>query len=314
MAGSTPRQSGMTSPHSKAESCQSGLRSSLGDFHVKISPPQAFKLVWKGSEAGFFSRYSGSLTKSGRASSSLKMSRRLGPVAESEWSKSWPRSGMTVDGIVWPLQMWHRRISVTGGSYLPTHTESGQPLLPTPTAARYGTGGNGIRKGTQRQVVSLDTMASKDLWPNSRVEYSPIPCTVTSTGIGMWPTPTSTDAKSSGRHTTTTGIMHPGTTLTDAARAAGEIFPTPTSRDHRSGVTATEESYSRQGGAPLNEHVLKKDPWPLPPGEFQKKPRVLNPTFVCWLMNFPAGWTELDTMGWNAWLAAKKAVRKIKKS
>lgn len=36
---------------------------------------------------------------------------------------------------------------------------------------------------------------------------------------GRWPTPTAADSRSSGRHSTTTGVMHSGTTLTDAVRA-----------------------------------------------------------------------------------------------
>lgn len=40
-----------------------------------------------------------------------------------------------------------------------------------------------------------------------------------------WPSPTVGDSRSSGRHTTTTGVMHPGTTLTDAARLASWATP-----------------------------------------------------------------------------------------
>lgn len=35
----------------------------------------------------------------------------------------------------------------------------------------------------------------------------------------LWPTPVTTDAKSSARGTTTTGVMHAGESLTDAVRA-----------------------------------------------------------------------------------------------
>jgi len=38
-------------------------------------------------------------------------------------------------------------------------------------------------------------------------------------GSSSWPTPAVSDCRSSGRHTTTTGVMHPGTSLTDAMRS-----------------------------------------------------------------------------------------------
>lgn len=53
------------------------------------------------------------------------------------------------------------------------------------------------------------------------------------TASSSWPTPNVADPRSSGRHTTTTGVMHPGTTLTDAARdlwATPRVSATRTSR------------------------------------------------------------------------------------
>jgi hypothetical protein len=43
----------------------------------------------------------------------------------------------------------------------------------------------------------------------------------------LLPTPTVGDCRSSGRHSTTTGVMHPGTTLTDAIKveASGPLNP-----------------------------------------------------------------------------------------
>lgn len=50
------------------------------------------------------------------------------------------------------------------------------------------------------------------------------------TGSSFWPTATATDSKSSARHSTTTGVMHSGTTLTDAIKR----WPTPRSEDSES--------------------------------------------------------------------------------
>lgn len=44
----------------------------------------------------------------------------------------------------------------------------------------------------------------------------PTPSATPCGSLGTWPTPVTTDDKGSGRHSTTTGIMHPGTSLTDA--------------------------------------------------------------------------------------------------
>jgi hypothetical protein len=84
---------------------------------------------------------------------------------------------MIVDGILYPLRRSARITSANGGFYwrtpLATDGEkSGQnnlpyqaKLFPTPTARDFGTSGNGVRKGKQRQIISLGTMARKDLWP-----------------------------------------------------------------------------------------------------------------------------------------------------
>ncbi len=75
-----------------------------------------------------------------------------------------------------------------------------------------------------------------------------------------WPAPVKSDARSSGRHTTSTGVMHPGTSLTDAVRA-----------------------------------VLRQDPAISPhcePG--LPSTVVLNPDFVEILLSFPRGWSASD--------------------
>lgn len=74
-----------------------------------------------------------------------------------------------------------------------------------------------------------------------------------------WPAPTKSDARSSGRHTTTTGVMHPGTSLTDAVRS-----------------------------------VLRQDPEIAPhcePG--LPTTVVLNPAFVEILLGFPIEYSAL---------------------
>lgn len=78
----------------------------------------------------------------------------------------------------------------------------------------------------------------------------------------MWPTACTTDAASSGRATTTTDVMHPGTSLTDAMRSSFSITD---------GRPAPATKKGGRGGP------------------------VLDPRFVEALMGFPDGWTVPDS-------------------
>lgn len=117
-------------------------------------------------------------------------------------------------------------------------------LFPTPTATRYGTSNNGDPHDGREEYAtkgkpSLDSLAAQ------------------------WPTAVVSDAESAGRHTTETGVMHPGTSLTDALRAWSTHLAPATWRD---------------GSATL------------PPAG--RRP-VLSPRFVEALMGFPRGWLAL---------------------
>ncbi len=117
-------------------------------------------------------------------------------------------------------------------------------LFPTPTATRYGTSNNGDPHDGREEYAtkgkpSLDSLAAQ------------------------WATAVVSDAASAGRHTTETGVMHPGTSLTDALRAWSTHLAPATWRD---------------GSATL------------PPAG--RRP-VLSPRFVEALMGFPRGWLAL---------------------
>lgn len=83
-----------------------------------------------------------------------------------------------------------------------------------------------------------------------------------------WPTPQTTDANSAARHTTTTGVMHSGTTLTDAVRQ----WLTPQSPDQLAGLQDRES---------LNTNGSRRAPSPK-----------LNPRWVAALMGFPVDWLD----------------------
>lgn len=84
-----------------------------------------------------------------------------------------------------------------------------------------------------------------------------------------WPTAVTTDARSSGRHSTQTGVMHPGTTLTDSAR----LWPTPTAacpNDHEAPEVwrarqQRERAKGQNGngmGVPLSIAAKEAGAWP----------------------------------------------------
>ena len=172
-----------------------------------------------------------------------------------EWEESsptWPRWGMTRGGECWELPTW-----------APPTFGSGCGSWPTPTAESYGScqGGAMGREG-QRNRPSLQTMAA----------------------TGMWPTPTTGDAKSSGSRNTSQSKAHPGISLTDAVRGdqgKGRMIPTPAARDYRH---PNAKPYAERGGGTKGEQL------PNFVGG------ALNPTWVEWLMGWPIGWTDLEPL------------------
>lgn len=155
-----PLQSGTMSQHSEPI-CSHESTSSSEDSLVRISALQDVERAWMESAVAFSSRSSDSSESVNLDLFSSKMSLPSEPVEGKEWLKSWPRSGMTVDGLLFQPPQLEPTTSVNDGSY-----------LPTPTASDYGTGGNGVRKMKQKKVISLNTMARKNLWPTPRAsEY-----------------------------------------------------------------------------------------------------------------------------------------------
>jgi DNA (cytosine-5)-methyltransferase 1 len=135
---------------------------------------------------------------------------------------------------------------------------------------------------------------------------------------GLLPTPVTTDARSAARHTTSTGVMHPGSTLTDAVRSLAAqsvdpalMFATPTAADGKRGPDYARAGRAGSGADDLvtmaarisNTGLFAKytpvvrrweeltgQPVPVPTEPSRNgKPR-LNPAFSEWLLGWPAGW------------------------
>lgn len=162
-----------------------------------------------------------------------------------EYSGTLPRSGMCVNGRLFALAISERPIS-----------EIASGLLPTPSAATYGTnqGGGAGRVGPIRP--SLETMARQ----------------------GLLPTPTAGDAKASGSRNTATSKAHPGVSLSDYVRqdgGTGRLLPTPGFNDYRSG---RGYSHGSKRQTPQLRHISGG---------------LLNPEFVEEMFALPIGWSEL---------------------
>lgn len=160
-------------------------------------------------------------------------------------------------------------------------------MYPSPAASAYGSSQNGSNASRPKAgTPSLETWAAKN-----------------------WPTPQTTDAASAGRHTTKTGVMHSGTTLTDAMR----MWPTPRAsegeaRTHTVGPTHGKRHGRLLGGdavvaaQSMSPDVLLGHPDPTTetagggtslPGQTRPPPFRLNPVFVEALVGLSLGWTCL---------------------
>ena len=91
------------------------------------------------------------------------------------------------------------------------------------------------------------------------------------TAVQKWPTPNARDWKGSPG---AGSIARGGRKASLPAAVARETFPTPMSRDHKSG--SVSEATLNKNSRPLSEYVKGQ----------------LNPDWVEWLMGFQEGWTK----------------------
>lgn len=227
-----------------------------------------------------------------------------------EWSRSWPGSGMTVDGTCFPLSTWARRTSALGGSAL-VSAQAGETVFPTPTAAAFGTGGNGIRKGTQKQVLSLQTMAARNLWP------TPVASTNRKSTKAMTPS-MSNGRRSGGGNSSPPGLeqavelslglvpkeMRPIVDIPQVA-AYQKRWPTPTAGDAKSSGSRNLAGSKAHAGVSLTDAVLFGN---SKTSRGEQVAGLLNPTWVEWLMGYPSGWTELKDLV-TQWFRDKQGKR-----
>lgn len=115
------------------------------------------------------------------------------------------------------------------------------PLLPTPNAVD----GSGAGSALQSREALEEGRRQAHLTDLPRL----LPESDSSESFGervLLPTPVTTDANGSARHTTTTGVMHAGTSLTDAIR----LLPTPSAVDGHPSSPGRHNSEGHQSTLP----------------------------------------------------------------
>ena len=130
-------------------------------------------------------------------------------------------------------------------------SSASSPTLPPSGSMRSGRWSPRPRQAPP--TVGPGSSFSRGAYPPASTPYG------SQQNASLYPTPVVTDGADAARHTTTTGVMHPGTTLTDATRQ----WATPTLEDGERGQT---REGMRDGGLALSDQVRGWSP-PQPGSE-----------------------------------------------
>lgn len=195
-------------------------------------------------------------------------------------SLTWRPQGTKRGRLYFQLAPWVRRTSGSGSSLWLTPSASdgaGSRTLPT------GTSPTGRRPDGKKAQVGLNNQVR--LWPTPRTEgfdaggHRGSPDSLHA-AVKLWPTPNAVDGTGGKlrKGISPTGRLPSGkkgqVSLSQATKEfAVSAWPTPTSRDYRSGTGAQYRGHSQQ----LPERVQG----------------MLNPAWVESLMGFPPGWTDV---------------------
>lgn len=104
------------------EPCSHKLTLSTAASLAKTSALLASERVWTESEAVYFSKLCAWSKKSSPRSYSLRTSQISETAALTPFLGKYPRVGMIVDTVFYPLEMWEPRTKEIGGLYWPTPT------------------------------------------------------------------------------------------------------------------------------------------------------------------------------------------------
>ena len=241
-----------------------------------------------------------------------------------KWSAIWPRSGMTVNGTLYPLPMLVRRTSASASGLWPTaladgdrttkFKQGGTPLgvavrhWPTPDIRGFTNDGAVEmlkEKANSREEWSGMTYragkANKErLWPTPKAQDSngggsgqnvqggPSLVDIVTT----FPTPGAHDYKGSSKWGQRRGQLDEVIENTARDQAQAQSWPTPRAQDAKHAAPTDWELQTDHAGTKdsLRVQIALRDASSSPPS---KGSGQLNPTWVEWLMGYPSGWTDL---------------------
>lgn len=198
----------------------------------------------------------------------------------SEYSETFPRSGMTRHGLLWELPTLGPRISVTGSGLWPTPVASDS----TRSSTSYPRG-NRTLVDLARTFPTPCAMDARSWRFNKSASKgaAPRPTLAMMARRDLWPTPTVSGNSNRAGASRKSG---------DGLSTAVKRWPSPIASDWRSGK-ASEKTASKNS-RPLRE----------------KAGGLLNPVWVEWLMGWPLGWTDLGHSAMDkyrsAWLKPGK--------
>ena len=195
---------------------------------------------WPANDPASGANTPGSLARYDPATSLWKTSQLCLDGGRETFSETWPRSGTMRSGTAYRLPVLVRLTNATGSG-----------LWPTPHGMGQDGHGSELSMAARVSLGLSDSERSKAKTPRQH-----------------WPTPTAEDGESKGMSAKRRMTRAPDN-LATAVR-----FPSPASRDWRSGKGRSENGHTPQ----LPEQVGGQ----------------LNPTWVELLMGFPKGWTKVN--------------------
>lgn len=188
----------------------------LADFLASHGQPQGSGNVLRMND-GSGPTSSESFARWSRTSSSWRTSEDLFGEGSKLSLDRWPAWGSMRSGVATERPRPEHPTAGRGSSW-------SRGEYPTPSATDYGTSQNEGKVPHDRQTPGTDSFRSRsgDRHGEAGLDRQ----------SKAWPTPQTTDGASAARHTTETGAMHPGTSMTDAVRRFPPV-PTETGPESR---------------------------------------------------------------------------------
>ena len=209
----------------------------------------------------------GSLARFDRVSCSWKTAQRSLLEDSDECSVTWPRSGMTADGLCWELPMSGRRTRGTDSGLWQT------PVADDAVNRKHGKWNSRGEPKLSAQVMWPTPVASDT---SSRSKPYAQGGTPLSLAVKMWPTPTVC-----GNYNRKGASATSGDGL--ATAVSTRTFRTPNASDGAKWSNQSQQEREQKGQQVRLCHQLSAG-------------GRLNPTWVEWLMGWPLAWTDLKPL------------------